>query len=1735
MHLENFEILSLNCLTCFFCLRKHALVVNECVDVIAYRHRLLLMFCPVMTHIYRQFSSLVLQKKDEMSGKARKLKVESLPSNITKRQLVKFFKKQVDKVEGLGSVVDAIICDDTSSAVIIFNDFNAVDQIIKRGNNLTIYNNEIKVFPYYDNNNRDCNPNQGKVANGFIWNLKSCENPEISELAITKNKKKSSHLESTKKKKEENYETLHSKSSSKSFEEENQNNSTVKVHFIGPCRKKDYYVIYLEDESLNIGAFYEESLMLDGLHNIFYITFHTPRDAENFCHLQHPPDTKITKVEMATEEDFRTHPNYIYLHGNLGNHIDLAQSITDQTGLYVIDIIQQNDPDSCIICFDSEECEDITPLTWELTFLGEKKMVTAPVYAKNIIIVSGLTTDISLSTLQRYLENNRRSGGGKVKDLKRVSDDQVIVYFEDDVDLENILSRQDHKIEDTYLNLSFYFPCLSKNYHSSNILRDVQSDLTVSPVLLKLTHGCLYSSEPSIEMEDGKYIGTLYLTHQIVCQFLKKYDKHLQDIVKQAHCSMKLLRGKIQLKLNWSAKIPLTESKRMLNNGFDKILIFLNQYVLVGFTMDEPERQEFQKFCLNKMSDIYFDQCSGDVIAISSESSKDLESLMHSLYSTYLQEYGDDRDMVYVTNENDSSESLETLDKADSSVPVKFIYSKDIHLKKPELILLQHSRFFEEIKKEKQIEFTVDLKECKVIIQVNVECQINEMMVKILEKCREDLMSHRLDDLTPDQMELLRNKKKQESINTMLQNSYLQCNDKEVVLFYLKSEQANYSSLLKTVKSHIKDQISLINASIDSFLETNKVMMKNVPFPKGKQEFLTKYLMKELKNFTSSLESDAEVQFNSNECVIKGIKENISCCEDFLKNMITKIQVNTLKVQFFGVQEYLQDTEGKNLLKNIEDENRCIIHVSPKVEKNFGLKVSDSLFLKQQIIGSAKLSSQKNRYDFKNIRVNLVLGEINQQNTDVIVISVSKSLDLSSGILAKSVLEKAGVVIQKELQEKYRKGIKFGEFAVSSGGNMACKYIFHACLSRYTGDNCEELANVITKILVHTEKVNATSVSIPALGAGNLAFPADVCCDAIMRGISSYAEKNVQSQLKHVNLVVFPKDVKIAQTFTTALSSGGADEDQHEDENDSEDDGSDKVPSKWVHTYGCVSLEIKQGDITKETNIDIIVNGVKNSMDLFQSGQVSNTLLKICGHELQNQCSALKDKMIQNGVVVTSAPNLSCKHIIHISQDQFTHNLDKGVSKVLLEAEKVGASSLALPSLGAGVPHANLKDIKKHLLTAVKEFGMSGQRRLTEIKLIIYDRKVVSVFLEKDVINAQFSQEKASDEIMLPISISEEAEVSIYSDDRNKRTLAEKNLLERCKKNFRVEKESDENLQRLDAKQVKELEIFGLQQGVKVVILAKDHILTIEGFRTEGMLQVHKKLKNLVVEASDRYHESLFKVVPSSIEWKFKKGDKWHKFEAMLNSEIEKEYQSQAPTHQIKDGKGHRYVLDFITMKKIVQDGTIQNKSFEIARFFTKGEPFSDCWDPMSETENVKIVEVKPGTAEYKKVEQHFTSKGANFAIKKIERIQNKSLYDQYCVKKKELELHNPKGHQNEQYLFHGTSAVPIQQINANGFNRSYCGINGTVYGNGVYFAVNSSYSVGFTVPDTQGNRHMYRARVLTGEFIATNSGNKYLPNKPGSNRPYDSGVNKAFQNSFQEFFFLYRKIYHKFGYVLIF
>lgn len=73
--------------------------------------------------------------------------------------------------------------------------------------------------------------------------------------------------------------------------------------------------------------------------------------------------------------------------------------------------------------------------------------------------------------------------------------------------------------------------------------------------------------------------------------------------------------------------------------------------------------------------------------------------------------------------------------------------------------------------------------------------------------------------------------------------------------------------------------------------------------------------------------------------------------------------------------------------------------------------------------------------------------------------------------------------------------------------------------------------------------------------------------------------------------------------------------------------------------------------------------------------------------------------------------------------------------------------------------------------------------------------------------------------------------------------------------------------------------------------------------------------------------------------------------------------------------------------------------------------------------------------------------------------------------------------------------------------------ISATYYGDGVYFAVNASYSCSNTYsrPDSNGLKRVYYCRVLTGEYTQGAKGMRVAPAKGGADSTalYDSVVDR--------------------------
>ncbi|KAM9340624.1 protein mono-ADP-ribosyltransferase PARP10 [Symphorus nematophorus] len=128
--------------------------------------------------------------------------------------------------------------------------------------------------------------------------------------------------------------------------------------------------------------------------------------------------------------------------------------------------------------------------------------------------------------------------------------------------------------------------------------------------------------------------------------------------------------------------------------------------------------------------------------------------------------------------------------------------------------------------------------------------------------------------------------------------------------------------------------------------------------------------------------------------------------------------------------------------------------------------------------------------------------------------------------------------------------------------------------------------------------------------------------------------------------------------------------------------------------------------------------------------------------------------------------------------------------------------------------------------------------------------------------------------------------------------------------------------------------------------------------------------------------------------------------------------------------------------------------------------------------------------------------------IIQVEKLMNRLLYNQYKLKKASV-LQRATYPQVERTLYHGTSESSVKEICVHGFNRSFCGKNATVYGQGVYFAVNSALSVQdqYSPPNAEGYKFIFVSKVLTGDYTKGCHSMKTAPLKETDDIPlrYDS------------------------------
>lgn len=154
-------------------------------------------------------------------------------------------------------------------------------------------------------------------------------------------------------------------------------------------------------------------------------------------------------------------------------------------------------------------------------------------------------------------------------------------------------------------------------------------------------------------------------------------------------------------------------------------------------------------------------------------------------------------------------------------------------------------------------------------------------------------------------------------------------------------------------------------------------------------------------------------------------------------------------------------------------------------------------------------------------------------------------------------------------------------------------------------------------------------------------------------------------------------------------------------------------------------------------------------------------------------------------------------------------------------------------------------------------------------------------------------------------------------------------------------------------------------------------------------------------------------------------------------------------------------------------------------------------WDP--QPSNLLLAGVKRSSEEWNNEVSNIRKTLPGATIVKLERIQNKWLWERYSFAKKRMSKTN-KDHVNEKHLFHGTRTTPPEKVFNSEKGLDFRFSNAGLWGTGSYFAVNASYSDAYAYQTMHGVnviKQMFICKVLTGESYVAEAKDNSLRQPP--------------------------------------
>lgn len=176
-----------------------------------------------------------------------------------------------------------------------------------------------------------------------------------------------------------------------------------------------------------------------------------------------------------------------------------------------------------------------------------------------------------------------------------------------------------------------------------------------------------------------------------------------------------------------------------------------------------------------------------------------------------------------------------------------------------------------------------------------------------------------------------------------------------------------------------------------------------------------------------------------------------------------------------------------------------------------------------------------------------------------------------------------------------------------------------------------------------------------------------------------------------------------------------------------------------------MKLEIKQGDITAQPDIDAIVNAANT--ELWLGSGVAGAIARRAGPEVERE--AVSKAPIKLGeAVATTAGNLPNRFVIHAAAMGYraedrqapkragTSSSDEIIRSAtaasLRVADELGCRSVAFPALATGVGGFPVRDCASIMMSAAKEYGSTAnESKIERVIFVLFTASDYAIFEEE--------------------------------------------------------------------------------------------------------------------------------------------------------------------------------------------------------------------------------------------------------------------------------------------------------------------------------------------------------------------------------------------------------------------